>query len=123
MLTPSEVVELYGEAWHEPDDEARMALLERAWAPDGVYCDPRATVQGRDAVAAHLGAFQERMPGHSIVITTGVDEHDGWLRFGWRMLGAEGEPVLDGIDIGVLDADGRLKRIVGFFGPWPPVAG
>ena len=122
MLSPSEVVDLYTQAWHERDDAARGALLERAWAADGVYCDPTAVVVGREALAAHLGAFHERMPGHVIVLTTGVDEHDAWLRFGWRILGPEGAPVLDGVDFGELDGDGRLRRIVGFFGPWPPLA-
>ena len=122
MMSASEVVGLYAAAWHEHDDDARLALLERAWAPDGVYCDPTTVVTGREALAAHLGGFHERMPGHIIVLTTGVDEHHGRLRFSWRILSPEGTPVLDGMDFGERDAEGRLARIDGFFGPWPPLA-
>jgi hypothetical protein len=59
------------------------------------------------------------MPGNRIELASGVDEHDGLLRFGWRMLGPDGAVALGGMDFGELDADGRLKRIVGFFGPMP----
>jgi hypothetical protein len=113
----SELVVLYGTAWQEPDEAARRALLERVWANDGVYVDPTAVVCGREAFVAHMARFQERLPGHSLVQTTVVDEHHGRLRFGWRMLDPDGAAVLDGIDFGVLDEDGRLLRIVGFFGP------
>ena len=121
MPSASETVDLYTAAWHEPDAAARRALLEQAWADDGVYCDPTAIAAGREALVEHLGAFQERMPGHAIVLTSGVDEHDRRLRFSWRMLGPDGNPVIDGMDFGELDADGRLTRIDGFFGPWPPL--
>ena len=30
-----------------------------------------------------------------------------------------GAPVLDGIDFADVDAQGRLSRVVGFFGPLP----
>ena len=119
-LTSNDAVSAYVAAWGEPDDEARRELLERAWADDGLYCDPLATVVGRDALVAHIGGFRERMPGHRIVLTTVVDEHDGWLRFGWRILDASGAPALDGLDVGELGPDGRLRRIVGFFGPLAP---
>src|SRR5689334_20533143 len=46
----NEVVASYGAAWNETDESARRKLLEAAWADDGVYCDPTATVTGRDAL-------------------------------------------------------------------------
>ncbi|MEY2515011.1 MAG: hypothetical protein QOJ89_2369 [bacterium] len=116
----SEVVALYGAAWQEPGEDARRALLERAWAEDGVYVDPTVVVRGREALVAHLGGFQERMRDHSLVLTTGVDERLGWLRFGWNLLAPDGELVLEGQDFGELDGDGRLRLIVGFFGPAAP---
>jgi hypothetical protein len=74
-------------------------------------------VTGRDAVAAHIASFGERMPGHSIRVTTGTDAHDGFARFGWGLYGPDGTLVTEGMDFVVLDDDGRIARIVGFFGP------
>jgi len=55
-------------------------------------------------------------------VTTGVDEHDRCLRFGWAMSGPDGAVLMEGTDFGTLAADGRLQRIVGFFGGLVPVA-
>ncbi len=42
------------------------------------------------------------------------------MRFGWRMLGPAGETVLDGMDFVELGGDGRIRLVVGFFGPMTP---
>jgi hypothetical protein len=113
------VVAAYGSSWNEPDEATRRQLLESAWADDGVYCDPTATLEGREALIAHIGALHVAMPGHTIDLVTGADEHEGHLRFGWVMHGADGSAVLEGMDYGRLAVDGRLQQIVGFFGPFP----
>jgi hypothetical protein len=114
-----EIVAAYSAAWNERDDAARRSLLERSWSDDGLYCDPTARAEGRAALVEHIGGFHARLPGHRLELASGVDEHDGLLRFAWRMLGPDGAPALHGVDFGELGADGRLTRIVGFFGPLP----
>jgi hypothetical protein len=111
-----EVIEAYAAAWHEHDVDARRALLESAWADDGVYCDPLATVEGREALIAHIGGFHAQQPGTRIETTSRVDEHDGHVRFAFRVIDAQGAVVFEGMDYGRLGSDGRLERIVGFFG-------
>ena len=118
-MTPEETIALYGGSWNEHDAGARRRALASCWAPDGVYCDPTVVVEGLDALVAHIGRFHERMPGHGLVVTSNVTEHHGWLTFGWRILDPGGTTVLDGFDVGELDGDGRLTRIVGFFTPPP----
>ena len=113
-------VDSYARAWLEPDRAARRALLDRCWAVDGVFCDPLGQVTGQDGLADHIGGFQARQPGARIEMVSGVDEHDGYLRFAWRMRAADGSVVLEGTDFGELDGDGVLRRIIGFFGPLPP---
>jgi hypothetical protein len=117
----SEVVAAYGAAWNETDEAARCKLLEEGWADDAVYCDPTAIVNGRDALVAHISGFQQMFPGARIDQASGVDEHDGWLRFAWTMVCADGATIMDGFDCGELASDGRLRRIVGFVGPFPPL--
>jgi hypothetical protein len=119
----TDVVSAYGAAWNEPDEATCRALLQQAWSDDGVYCDPTATVDGREPLVAHIAGFHQQMPGARIELTSGVDEHDGWVRFAWSMLGPDGATVIEGIDVGELAADGRLRRIIGFFGPFPPLEG
>lgn len=116
----SDVVRAYGAAWNEADPAARRTILDQVWAADGVYCDPVARVEGRDGLADHIGGFREQMAGHAIRMTSGVEDHHGWFRFAWQLVGADGGSVMDGFDVGELDGDGRIRRIVGFFGPFPP---
>ena len=52
-----EAVDLYGSAWGELDEAKRRAILEKAWAEDGVYTDPTAYVEGREALVQHIGGF------------------------------------------------------------------
>lgn len=113
------IVDAYGAAWLERDPAKRLALLETAWADDGVYQDPNADVTGRQALSDHIGGFHKAMPGARIVLTSGADVHHGKLRFTWKMVTAEGATAIEGIDFGVLAGDGRLAGITGFFGPVP----
>lgn len=120
-LSVEDVVDGYTSAWNESDVDARRALLEKAWADDGRYADPSADVIGRDALVEHISGFQSNpsMKGYSLARTSAVDSHHDVLRFGWALKNAEGAVVMEGVDFGVLDEDGRLASITGFFGPMP----
>lgn len=118
-MDAAETVAKYGAAWSEPDEAGRRRLLEEAWADGGVYRDPSAVAEGREALIAHIGNFRQAMAGHEIVLTSGVDVHGRHLRFAWKMRGPDGADAMEGVDFGELDDDGRLRSIVGFFGPWP----
>lgn len=116
----SEVIALYMDAWRESDRALRHQLLERVWAEDATYTDPTAHVIGRQEFVDHIGRFFEQFPGASFELTSGIDAHHGKLRFTWRMLLADRTVFVEGIDFGELSPDGRLHRIVGFFGPPAP---
>ncbi|GAC1380202.1 MAG: hypothetical protein NVSMB4_09190 [Acidimicrobiales bacterium] len=116
-MATADVVGAYGDAWNEGDEASRRKLLEKGWADDGVYCDPMGRADGRDALVAHIAGFHENMPGHRIAVTTNVDEHDGFFRFGWELRAADGTAAIEGVDFGTLDSDGRIASITGFFGP------
>jgi len=116
-VEPSEVIQLYLAAWCEPDRALRQQILEGIWAEDGTYTDPTAHVAGRRGLVDHIGGFFEQFPGARIELTSGIDTHHEKIRFTWRMVLADGKVFLEGIDFGELSADGKLRQIVGFFGP------
>jgi len=120
-MDTNEIVAAYGAAWNEPDEAKRTALLDKAWSDDGIYNDPTATAYGRDALITHIAGFHAAMPGHTIDLTSGVDTYDGVFRFAWVMRNGN-EVTLEGVDFGELAPDGRIQRIVGFFGPFPTLA-
>ncbi len=119
-MDPSKIVAVYGASWNETDDAKRTVLLEESWADDGVYRDPQGTAIGRAALVAHIGGFHAMFPGRSIDFASGVDVTEAGLRWAWVM--HNGDAVeLEGMDFGELAPDGRIQRIVGFFGPFPPL--
>lgn len=117
MHSLPDVLAAYGAAWTEPAAEKRMALLKLAWSEDGIYRDPSGEARGRIAFSEHIGRFHAQQPGVRIEVTSGASEHHGHIYFSWHMINADWEVVLRGVDFGTLDSDGRLKLIVGFFGP------
>ena len=114
-------LELYFQAWAESDEAARRSLLEKGWAEDGTYTDPTAHVEGREALVQHIEAFKsnEELKGFRIEQSTGIDLHHRSFRFGWEMKDPSGNVVTPGIDYGEFDSEGRITKIVGFFGPFP----
>jgi hypothetical protein len=103
-------------AWDTTDDAVRREALERAWSPDGSYQDPTTRVIGREAFTEQLVGFHERLPGTHFELASRVDGYADRFRFAWRLLDAEGTVKLEGVDIGALDAEGRIASITGFFG-------
>lgn len=117
----NEAVATYGAAWNETDEGKRRALLTKSFAETGSYMDPTGQADGRDALVTHIGGFQAMMPGHTIDNASGVDVHGNVFRFAWTMRNENGV-ALEGMDFGEIADDGRISRIVGFFGPFPPAS-
>ncbi len=113
------VIAAYEAVWNETDAANRMALLDQAWADDGLYVDPVSEGRVRDALDAIIAAFQKQAPGAHIVRTSGIDQHHHQIRFSWSMVSADGSTAIAGIDAGELDDDGRIARIAGFWAEPP----
>jgi hypothetical protein len=98
-----------------PDERRRLELLDQAWQPGAVYCDPADQVTGRDALAQHIGATQGALAGGRVEITTSPVRHHDAAFFRWTMTDAGGVTVLTGFDVVQLGQDGRIARLSGFF--------
>ena len=59
----------------------------------------------------------EQFPGYRFRQTSPVDVHHDRARWGWELVSAEGVPYVAGVDYALLDADGRLREVTGFFEP------
>lgn len=111
-------------AWQATDPGERERLLERALAPGAELVGPEPVGRhvGVPAIGALIGGFAARWPGARVVVTTGIDAHHAWARYGWAIRGAGGEPLLEGMDVVETAPDGRLARVVMFYGALPPLA-
>lgn len=107
-------VDAYVAAWNHNDAAARRDAVRSAFADGGHYRDPVMAAAGHDAIAAMLGAVQEKFPGFVLRRTSPVDHHGGGLRFAWTLGPAEGPPAVEGVDFCCIAEDGRLASVVGF---------
>lgn len=106
----------YDKAWNEPTAEARRSLLEDALTDDCELIDPNGRYLGRPAILERITGFAERFPGARVEIVTNVDAHHDIARYGWEIRDAQRKPILEGMDVVEVSADGKLQRITMFFG-------
>jgi hypothetical protein len=119
--TTEKLVDSYCAAWSAANSAERRTLLAEVWEEAGIYIDPTAVCTGREELAEHIGKVQQRYPGARVVRTSVLDRHHDRLRFGWKMILADGKSLPESVDFGELSDNGKLRRIVGFFGPLVPL--
>lgn len=117
QMSVREVVQAYQRSW-SADEGERRRLLELSLTDDAELVQPNGRSGGRDAVIQRIAGLGERWPGAAVEITSGADEHHGFVRYSWALRTPDAE-LLSGFDVGELAPDGRLRRVVQFFGPLP----
>jgi hypothetical protein len=111
----TETVDAYIAAWNEGVPERRRALVAQAFADDATYIDPMMSGAGPDEITTMIGAAQEQFPGHRFVLASGPDQVADRVRFVWHLEpAAGGDAVAIGHDFASVEADGRLREVVGF---------
>lgn len=113
------VVKQYFDAWNEPDVAKREAMLAACWGEGAVYVDPTVELAGAAALNVHIAKVQAARPGAHLEFMSGIDVHHNVVRFLWRLVRADGTAGDTSIDFGEIGHDGRLAKIVGFFGAVP----
>ena len=115
------IIRMYDQSWNEAGADERRRLLEAALTDDCELVEPRGRFVGREAIVERITGFADRFPGAKVQFTTGVDEHNGFARYGWKIVDRDGSPLLEGLDVVTRGAGGRLAQVVMFFGPLEPV--
>jgi hypothetical protein len=92
--------------------------LERALASGVEFIDPSVETHGLDEFEANVHNVQAEIPGAVYSRTSAVDSHHGLHRYSWQISRDE-EVVLPGFDVTEVDGDGKVTRVLGFFGPLP----
>ncbi len=105
-------------AWNESDPSKVRSHLERALAPEIEFIDPSVETHGIDEFETNVRNVHAAIPGAVYSRTSGVDSHHGLHRYSWQ-ISRDGEVVLPGYDVTSVDEEGRVTRVLGFFGPLP----
>ena len=114
-------IDTHLEAYGTADAARRSELVASVWATDGILADPPIDGAGHDGITALGDVIQAHYAGHTFRRTTAVDSHHGVARYGWALVAPDGSVTLTGLDVAEFRNDGKLARIVGFFGDLAPV--
>ena len=119
MTTYDDLAQRYIDTWNEADPDARRAAVDQLYTPDARYIDPLAAAEGREAIAAMIGAVQQQFPGFVFRLAGPVDGHHNQARFGWELGPAGAEAPIVGFDVAVIDDSGQLQTVLGFLDKVP----
>jgi hypothetical protein len=117
MSDTTTLIDQYLAAYGEPDMARRAEIVQRIWARGAQLIDPPLVATGHEQIVAQSDALLTQFPGHRFQRASVVDSHHGYARYAWQLLDPQGRVALEGMDVAEFDADERLARVVGFFGP------
>lgn len=102
-------------AWSDPNAATRNATLDATRATDIRVADKFSCLMGEEDVKAHLAAVHQFMPGMRLERRGAVRHCQSRVLADWVALGVDGQERGRGTNLFVLDADGRIAEVVGFW--------
>ncbi len=123
MSNVNELVVGYIAAWNERDARKRSDLVARTWSDDGCYVDSHRNGTGHDAIDRMIAAAQAQFVGYRINLKSGIETHNGHVRFSWQAGGTPEAPLfIAGTDFATVGKDGRFQSVTGFTDAAPAAA-
>ena len=111
----------YMAMWHEPDAVKRRALVQGLWAEGAENLTRNFTAHGLEAIVARVAkAHEEWVARQGFIFRPAgpTDGHNHLIRFTWEMVPRAGGPAqARGLDVFVLDGDGRIRSLYQFAEP------
>ena len=113
--TPDAAIDAWFAVWSEADAGRRAASLARIAVPFVRLRDRFSCVEGAEDLAAHIGASQRFMPGFRLQRAGPTRHCQGVVLADWTASGPDGQVRGQGTNVFVLDPDGRIQSVTGFW--------
>jgi SnoaL-like domain len=118
MSAPTNPVDNMLAVWNERDLSLIRGRLEAVLAPDIAFIDPTIETHGVGEFEENVRDFRTKYPQAIIRRASGIDSHHNLHRYHWEIT-VEGKVFLAGFDVAETAEDGKVCRVLGFFGPVP----
>ena len=102
--------------WSETSEEGRRGTLARIATSEVSFRDRFSLLEGREDLVLHIGATQRFMPGLQLRRQGDVRHCQGTLLVDWVAVGTDGNQRGAGTNVFVLQADGKVASVTGFWG-------
>jgi len=111
----SELVDAWLAVWSEPDADKRERELNRIARPDVRFRDRFGLLDGIADLVPHIGASQRFMPDMQLRRRGDVRHCQGTLLADWVVAGSDGQERATGTNVFVLQGDGKIESVTGFW--------
>lgn len=113
----AKLIDLWFEAWAEPDAIARKKMLTEVTTPEIRMQDAYSNLDGIDDLLPHIAASQRFMPGMRTRRAGDVRQCQGMVLADWTVTGLDGQQRGRGTNVFVFGPTGRIERVTGFWNP------
>lgn len=120
MKADHNLVDRMLDVWNEQNPELILDRLKVVLSADIVFIDPTITTRGLIEFEAYVRGFRAKYPHALINRTSGVDAHRNLHRCTWQ-ISMNAKTVFTGFDVSELDANGKICKVLDFFGGLPPL--
>ena len=104
------------DAWNERDLTRVREHLDAALAADVVFIDPTIETRGIEEFEKNVRDFRAKYPAAILRRSSVVDSHHNLHRYSWEIV-INSQVFLIGFDVTETNAEGKVTRVLGFFGP------
>jgi uncharacterized protein YndB with AHSA1/START domain len=112
----SQRIDEFFAAWSEGDPAVRRTMLESCADADLSFGDAYSWTSGIADLDDHLAAARVHMPGVSLSRDGEVSQCQGTAIARWVAKKGDGSPLGKGTNVFDFGPDGRIRRVVGFWG-------
>lgn len=114
---PAARVDAWFALWSESNGDAIDRALEGIASPEIRVRDRFSCLSGAHDLSEHIRASQRFMPGVRLQRDGRVEHCQGAVLANWIATGADGKERGRGTNVFMLDADGRIASVTGFWSP------
>jgi len=112
-------IDMWFDAWAEPDAIARTKMLGEVVVPEVRMQDRYSNLDGIEDLLPHIAAAQRFMPGIRMRRAGDVRHCQGMVLADWTMAGLDGKQRGSGTNVFVFGPTGRIEWVTGFATPAP----
>ena len=111
----------YLDAFVEHDSARRIDLLEQGLTSNAEIWGPKRVFAGYAEISEKIEGFHRNWPNCRLVLASGIVCFNNAGHFAKAIVGSGGSVLARGHSAVELAQDGRISRVLAFWGPQPPL--
>ena len=111
----------YLDAFVEHDSARRLDLLEQGLTSSAEIWGPKRVFTGYAEISEKIEGFHKNWPNCRLVLSSGIVCFSNAGHFAKAIVGSDGSVLASGHSVVELAPDGRISRVLAFWGPPPPL--